>query len=285
MTHWITQGSQVLRSFNYTSLSRLKDATNPESGTFTFTYDENGNVKTKTDPRFIPNTSTHRIITYAYDPLGRITSQTYNDGTPNVTFAYDAPGVLFAKGRPASVTSSVSSYTFLEYDPLGQVKSAKQTTDGQDYTMSYAYNKAGTLVSQTYPSGRVVATDYDDAGRIAGVKNGTTQAYYVGAVASDTTNRLQYSAAGSVQVRKWPWVCLIAFVSEVYAIRWRWEAAPTDQLRAWYQGSFGTYFVESITPWLIAFSVLTALWLLIGKSKIGQKELNLARAQRRDEPR
>ncbi len=64
-------------------------------------------------------------------------------------------------------------------------------------------------------------------------------------------------------IRKWPSVCLIALLSEVYAIRWRWEAAPTDQLRAWYEESFRTYLLESITPWLVAFSVLMALWLLI----------------------
>lgn len=64
-------------------------------------------------------------------------------------------------------------------------------------------------------------------------------------------------------MKKWPWVCLIAFVSEVYAIRWRWEAAPTDQLRAWYEGSFRTYLVESISPWVITFSLLMGVWLVI----------------------
>ena len=73
--------------------------------------------------------------------------------------------------------------------------------------------------------------------------------------------------------KKWLWVCLFAFVSEVWAIRWRWEAAPTDQLRAWYEGSFRTYFVESITPWLIAFSVLTAIWLLITKYRKKQPKV------------
>jgi hypothetical protein len=68
-------------------------------------------------------------------------------------------------------------------------------------------------------------------------------------------------------MKKWPWIFLIAFVSEIYAIRWRWEAAPTDQLRVWYEDSFRTYFVESITPWLIAFIVLSAIWLLITKIK------------------
>lgn len=71
--------------------------------------------------------------------------------------------------------------------------------------------------------------------------------------------------------RKWPWVCLIALVSEVWAIRWRWEAAPTDQLRVWSEDSLRTYLLESIAPWLVAFTVLTAIWLLI--TKISKRQI------------
>jgi hypothetical protein len=73
-------------------------------------------------------------------------------------------------------------------------------------------------------------------------------------------------------MKKWFWVCVIALVSELFAIRWRWEAAPTDQLRAWYEGSFRTYLLESIIPWLVAFSVLIALWLLITRIVTKKKQ-------------
>ncbi len=46
----VTQGSQT-RSFTYDSLSRLRSAINPESGTVNYTYDDNGNLLTKTDAR------------------------------------------------------------------------------------------------------------------------------------------------------------------------------------------------------------------------------------------
>ena len=36
------------RSFSYSSLGRLESATNPESGITSYSYDPNGNVKTKT---------------------------------------------------------------------------------------------------------------------------------------------------------------------------------------------------------------------------------------------
>jgi RHS repeat-associated protein len=197
----VTQGDQT-RSFSYSSLSRLTSATNPESGVISYEYDEVGNLKKKTDPRFVPGTSTKRTTTYEYDALGRITSRIYNDSTPNVTYSYDDPeNVAYSIGRLTAVSSTVSSYSYGEYDPLGRVKTGTQTTDGQAYAMSYAYNKAGALTSQTYPSGRVITTNYDDAGRIAGVKN-AAGSYYVGAASTDAPNRLQYSVHGAIQAMR-----------------------------------------------------------------------------------
>lgn len=60
-------------------------------------------------------------------------------------------------------------------------------------------------------------------------------------------------------------VCFIALTTEVLTITWRWGHSPTDSLRAWYEGSFQAYFVESFIPWLVIFTVLMLLWLLIGK--------------------
>lgn len=65
-------------------------------------------------------------------------------------------------------------------------------------------------------------------------------------------------------MKKWPVaIFLIAFVSELFAIRWRWQRAQLHTLRDWYEDSFRTYLLESIAPWLVAFNVLTAVWLLI----------------------
>jgi YD repeat-containing protein len=114
----VLQGNQS-RSFTYSSLGRLKSASNPESGVIDHEYDANGNLTKKIDPRLVPNTSTRRAITYAYDALNRLTARTYNDGTPNVSYSYDAADVAFSKGRLTAVTSSVSAYSYGEYDPLG----------------------------------------------------------------------------------------------------------------------------------------------------------------------
>jgi RHS repeat-associated protein len=190
----VSQGVQT-RTFVYDSLKRLTSATNPESGTVSYGYDANGNLISRTDARSI-------TTTYVYDGLHRLTTRSYSDGTPTVTYIYDSASVTNSKGRLTSVSSSVSSTNYTAYDALGRITAANQITDGQPYTMSYGYNLSGGRTSMTYPSGRVITTGYDDAGRLAGVRDQSSGIYYAGAATTDTTNRVQYTAHGPVSVMK-----------------------------------------------------------------------------------
>ncbi len=182
----VTQGQQT-RTFAYDSLKRLSSATNPESGTASYQYDNNGNILTKTDARGI-------TTTYAYDALNRATTRSYSDGTPTVTYTYDAVGVTNSKGRLTSLSSSVSTTGYGEYDALGRVKQSTQTTSGapSPYVMSYGYDLAGHKTSETYPSGRVITTVYGGAGReqsVAGQISGANKTY---------ASQFSYSAHGAV---------------------------------------------------------------------------------------
>lgn len=51
----------------------------------------------------------------------------------------------------------------------------RQGTNGSNYELSYAYNLAGGMTSETYPSIRVASTAYDNAGRpqLTGSQPGT----------------------------------------------------------------------------------------------------------------
>ena len=216
----VSQGGQT-RTFVYDSLKRLVSATNPEScdqqGTpipVSYQYDDNHNVLVRTDAR---NVSTH----YRYDALNRTVRRWYNGSnslaaTTNnspalpsgvgaaveVNYFYDGKGitdpVLNSLGRLTKVASSVSSTLYTEFDAMGRVKSNAQVTDGQTYTMGYAYDLEGNMTSETYPSGRTILTEYDASGRIAGVKNGGTGAYYAGGLPTDATNRIQYAPHGGI---------------------------------------------------------------------------------------
>jgi RHS repeat-associated protein len=102
-----------------------------------------------------------------------------------------------------SVTASgVSTYNHTIYDALGRPAAYNQVTEGQTYLMTDTYNKAGLVVDEMYPSGKVMHNEYDGAGRPAGVKKTTNAFYYVGAAATDATNRIQYSSHGATRVLK-----------------------------------------------------------------------------------
>ncbi len=200
----VAQGSRLAaRVFQYDSLERLSSSNNPESGTITYGYDLNGNLMTKTDARGITTTMT------PYDARNRMTGKSYNDGTPPnysdrtpaVSYCYDAPGSNGSCtgspqsgfiGRLTQVSNANVTTTYSSYDGLGRVTASAQTSSGgSPYSFAYAYNPSGGLISETFPSGRVVSYGYDGADRISSVTGQMSQ----------TTNYVQsatYAAHGAL---------------------------------------------------------------------------------------
>ncbi len=173
-----TQGGQS-RYFMYNDLGRLIRAkqteqtananlaiTDPITGnanwSVAYSYDNNGNVATTTDSRNI-------TITGTYDNLNRLTLRDYSDATPDVSFTFD-DNITNAKGQLTAVSSTVSATNYTAFDQLGRIKSSQQMTNGQTYNFpDYTYDFSGALVSETYPSLRVVKTQTDDLGRLSKV--------------------------------------------------------------------------------------------------------------------
>jgi RHS repeat-associated protein len=191
----VTQGSQT-RFFFYDALSRLKRERNPEhdintnlsaltdpvtgnaSWSVEYQYNANGSLTKKTDPRNVS-------INMSYDRLNRPITRTYSDSTPPVDYIYDGArvtgGIANSKGQMTSVLTSgafASSYTYDSFDDMGRVLHTTQTVEANPpYAMSYQYNLAGLLTSETYPSTKTYATAYDIAGRIAGVTGPNSRVY------------------------------------------------------------------------------------------------------------
>jgi RHS repeat-associated protein len=180
-----TSSPTYSRCFAYDSLARLQSAQNPESGTVSYTYYANGNLKTKTDARSVTETLN-------YDGLNRVLSKTYSDGTtPTVNYTYDYGWTAAAtctncdtKGTLYQVSNGNSS-TVYTHDPLGRVVTSTQTTASVTYpAFGYTYSLSDQLASMTYPSGRTVSYGFDSANRILTV---------TGAFRTQTTH---YTAAG-----------------------------------------------------------------------------------------
>jgi RHS repeat-associated protein len=183
----VNQGVQQPRSFAYSSLGRLRQAQNPESGLIQYAYDANGNLTSKTDARNV-------ATTFSYDNLNRVLSRSYSDATPQVTYTYENASIPFSKGRLTKVSSSVSQTEYNSFDVMGRILSHKQTTDGAAYTTAYNYNLSGALVEETYPSTRVVKNVLDNNGdlEIVQSKKNANQGYF------DYAKNFSYTAAGAV---------------------------------------------------------------------------------------
>jgi RHS repeat-associated protein len=181
----VNQGVQT-RSFHYDSLSRLKQATNPESGTISYAYDAVGNLTSKTDARSV-------VTTYAYDNLNRVLSRIYSDGTPAVSYTYDDTNIPYSKGKLTKVSSSVSETKYNSFDNLGRILTSQQNTDGQTYNFGYAYNLSGMLVEETYPSGRKIKNSFQTDGDLSKVEMQPAGGNYV-----TRADNFSYTAAGAV---------------------------------------------------------------------------------------
>jgi len=140
--------------------------TSPDTGTDVFWYDANGNLTKKVDARGVETD-------FTYDTASRVLTKTFPAASAeNIGFVYDATaGGNNGIGRLTSVTDQSGSTAFV-FDALGRIASDTQVVGGQSYAMSYAYDAAGNLLTEAYPSGRIVNYARDAVGRISAI---TTQ--------------------------------------------------------------------------------------------------------------
>ena len=201
----VTQGSQT-RTFTYDSLSRLRTAVNPESGTISYQYDDNGNLLVKTDARSV---STH----FEYDSLNRVTRRWYNGSNLLSATTHNSPALPAGVAATAearffydtqSLPAGAPSYTrgsavgrlvaqtygggsngdYFAYDVLGRPTLKIQQTGTVNYQMSADYNLSGAMGKLTYPSGHTSTQTYDQAGRLitlgGNLGDGATRTYATG---------------------------------------------------------------------------------------------------------
>ncbi len=197
----VTQGVQT-RTFTYDSLSRLRTAVNPESGTVTYQYDDNSNLTQRSDARSI-------TTTFTYDALNRPTLKNYSDTTPDIAYFYDTQALPSgapsfdrgnAKGRLVGVTyGGGNAGTYRGYDARGAVLRQYQRTDSVNYLTEATYHLSGALKTHVYPSvpgaadRRTVTYTNDSAGRLLSLSS-TATSYAPAASVSG----IAYSAPGGL---------------------------------------------------------------------------------------
>ena len=222
-------------AYGYDAMNRVVTVTPPAAGgtgtlATTYTYDTDGNLKTRTDPNAHLTTWTYDAserLTQMQNPIGtwkytldandRLTRIETALGTATVTpttdglinYAYDrigrrtgidysdtTPDVTIAydaAGRRTSMADGLGSetYGYFANDWLNTVTRAGADA-GLNGTLTYGYDNAGNINARTYPDGTVTSAVFDNDERLASVTQAT-----------DTVT-LAYDAAANLQTSTLP---------------------------------------------------------------------------------
>jgi len=195
----VLQAGLNQRSSIYDSLLRLTSSANPESGSFIYAYDSNGNVTARTDARKI-------ATTYTYDVLNRVTQKSYSDGTPTAYFIYDikpdwnvAQTNIIGRMTEAYTNQSELLASVFGYDSVGRVVLNNQVagiaSPAGGYTLEYTYDLLGDMTTATNGLGSVTFTyGYNSAAQLTGVTSSISDASHPSSLLSSVL----YNAPGGL---------------------------------------------------------------------------------------
>ena len=190
----ITDEQANIRNFTYDGLGRRLTAEDLHAsgdatyGTWYFSYDDSGNIASTTDPK-------SQTVNYTHDDINRPLTENYTDSAgTEITYSYDTCDN--GKGMLCGATTTASGINYT-YDPLGRIKTERNTISSSAYTTTYTRDRQGNLTGITYPDNTLVSYTYNSAGLMETAikrENGTTTAI-------NLVSNTEYSPTGAVTYR------------------------------------------------------------------------------------
>ena len=137
-------GQRHTTNITYDTLSRKVAMSDPAMGSWTYAYDDAGNISSQTD-------NSHNTISFRYDPLNRLKQKTYSGGTQApITFTYDQG--TNATGRLTTVSDSAGIVKY-SYDARGNITQFIRDFQplNREFKYTYSYDNLDRLTGIDYP--------------------------------------------------------------------------------------------------------------------------------------
>jgi RHS repeat-associated protein len=164
----------------YDSLGRLIRTDYPQNliAAESFSYDNAGNLKTKTNGKGV------KIFDYEYFAGYRLKTVTEPDGR-TLTYTYDN------NDNPLTQTTNGATYTYT-YDARNRVKNSNVQLDNHPFYFTYDYDAFGRMISITYPGRTAPVTyTYDELDRLRNIPG------FVNSCSYDDENKLTEMELGN----------------------------------------------------------------------------------------
>jgi RHS repeat-associated protein len=158
------------KTFVYDNENRLIQIHYPDSSQVIYSYNNNGNLTSMTDP-----TGT---TSYVYDELDRLTSST-DSFNKQVQYGYDITGNRTSITYPADSNNPARTVVYT-YDKANRLDTI---SDWAGRIWDYKVDRAGRITDVNFPNGIKELLSYDTAGRLSGLVYKT----------SGDTNLINYS--------------------------------------------------------------------------------------------
>jgi RHS repeat-associated protein len=158
----ITADGAYSRTFHYNSKYFLDYEISPERGQTDYTYDNSGNLLSRTD-------ANGNQTGYTYDNLSRLTHVDYPGYLYDIAYVYD-------NADNCTQITTPNNVVHLSYDAMNRVTQKVLSIDSYLYSALFGYDLQGWLTSLTYPDNTVVEFTYDSEGRVSTIP-GYTRLY------------------------------------------------------------------------------------------------------------
>jgi RHS repeat-associated protein len=256
---------QFLTTTQQDSLGRPWIVTGNNGQRITYAYDNNGNVKTRTDA------AGHQTA-YIYDAQNRVSQMTAPDG--GITkYGYDT------EGRLASVTDPRSHVTSYTYNGFGQMLTQVSRDSG---TTTYTYDTAGRLSTVKNADGIIVTYGWDAIGRLKSRTSATgslsdlytydTGTYGKGhlTAVSDASGSASYAytAAGELTQQ------VNSILGNTYTTKWNYDTAGRLLSLTYPAGFVVTYGYDAYGRISTLLSNLTGTWATIANTFLYEPATN-----------